>query len=50
MGVPSALISLPLRYMHTTVEMVHKSDVENCIRLILATLKNIQPGEDFKYL
>ncbi|MGB1075407.1 MAG: M42 family metallopeptidase [Flavobacteriales bacterium] len=50
MGVPSALISLPLRYMHTTVEMVHKTDVENCIRLILATLKNIQPGEDFKYL
>ena len=50
MGVPSALISLPLRYMHTTVEMVHRDDVENCIRLILATLKNIQPGEDFKYL
>jgi len=50
MGVPSALISLPLRYMHTTVEMVHKDDVENCIRLIYETLQNIQPGEDFKYL
>lgn len=49
MGVPSALISLPLRYMHTTVEMVHKQDVEDCIRLILATLKSIKPGEDFKY-
>ena len=49
-GVASALISLPLRYMHTTVEMVHKSDVEHCIQLILATLKNIQPGEDFKYI
>lgn len=49
MGVPSALISLPLRYMHTTVEMVHKQDVEDCIRLILATLKNIEPGEDFRY-
>jgi len=42
--------SLPLRYMHTTVEMIHRDDVENCIRLILATLKNIEPGEDFKYL
>ena len=50
MGVASALFSLPLRYMHTTVEMIHRDDVENCIRLILATLKNIQPGEDFKYL
>lgn len=49
-GVASALISLPLRYMHTTVEMVHRDDVENCIRLILATLKNIEPGEDFKYI
>ena len=49
-GVASALISLPLRYMHTTVEMVHREDVENCIKLILATLKNIQPGEDFKYI
>jgi len=49
-GVPSALISLPLRYMHTTVEMVHKQDVEDCIRLIYETLQNIQPGEDFKYL
>jgi putative aminopeptidase FrvX len=49
-GVASALISLPLRYMHTTVEMVHRDDVENCIRLILATLKNIKPGEDFKYI
>ena len=27
-GVASALISLPLRYMHTTVEMVHQDDVE----------------------
>ncbi|MDA0913178.1 MAG: M42 family metallopeptidase [Bacteroidetes bacterium] len=49
-GVASALISLPLRYMHTTVEMVHRDDVENCIRLILATLQNIKAGEDFKYI
>jgi putative aminopeptidase FrvX len=49
-GVASALISLPLRYMHTTVEMVHKQDVENIILLIYNTLKNIKKGEDFKYL
>ena len=48
-GVASALISLPLRYMHTTVEMVQKEDVENVIRLIFETLKNIKAGETFSY-
>ena len=48
-GVPSALISLPLRYMHTTVEMVHKDDVESVIKLIYQTIQNIREGEDFKY-
>ena len=37
-GVASALISLPLRYMHTTVEMVHRDDVENVIKLIYCLL------------
>lgn len=48
-GVPSALISLPLRYMHTTVEMAHKQDVEHVIRLIYETLLNIEDGHSFKY-
>lgn len=48
-GVASALISLPLRYMHTTVEMVHKDDVENVIRLIYETLLTIKDGETFSY-
>ena len=48
-GVPSALISLPLRYMHTTVEMVQKEDVENVIRLIYETLKNIKSNESLSY-
>ena len=48
-GVPSALISLPLRYMHTTVEMVQKEDVENVIKLIYETLKNIKSNESFSY-
>ena len=47
-GVVSALISLPLRYMHTTVEMVHKEDVDNVIRLIYETLLNIDPEYDFR--
>ena len=48
-GVASALISLPLRYMHTTVEMVHKNDVESVIKLIYNTLLNIENNEDFSY-
>lgn len=48
-GVPSALISLPLRYMHTTVEMTHKEDVENVIKLIYQTLMKIEAGDSFKY-
>jgi len=48
-GVPSALISLPLRYMHTTVEMAHISDVENVILLMYHTLQRIQYKHNFKY-
>lgn len=49
-GVVSALISLPLRYMHTTVEMIHKDDVDNVIRLIYESLLNIKNGQDFRYI
>lgn len=47
-GVPSALISLPLRYMHTTVEMIHKEDVDNVIRLIYEAVLKIEDGQDFR--
>ena len=49
-GVASCLISLPLRYMHTTVESVHKNDVENVIKLIYSSLQNIKNNHDFRYL
>ena len=49
-GVASALISLPLRYMHTTVESVHKDDVESVIKLIYETLKVIKNKQDFRYI
>jgi putative aminopeptidase FrvX len=48
-GVPSALISLPLRYMHTTVEMVHRIDVENVIRLIYESVLSIKNDQSFNY-
>lgn len=49
-GVVSALISLPLRYMHTTVEMVHKEDVDNVISLIYHSLLSIKKDQDFRYI
>jgi len=49
-GVPSMLISLPLRYMHTTVEMCRKEDVENTIRLIYEALQTIKKDQDFRYI
>jgi putative aminopeptidase FrvX len=48
-GVASALISLPLKYMHTTVETVHKDDVDNVTRLIYETLLRIEDNQDFRY-
>lgn len=48
-GVPSVLISLPLKYMHTTCETVHRDDVKNIIKLIYQTLLNIEEGHDFRY-
>lgn len=49
-GVPSVLISLPLRYMHTPVETVSIDDVEETIRLIYESLLTMKPDFNFKYL
>ncbi|MGZ3883923.1 MAG: M42 family metallopeptidase [Bacteroidia bacterium] len=49
-GIASALISLPLRYMHTTVESVHKQDVEDVIMLMYHSLKMIKNNHDFRYI
>jgi putative aminopeptidase FrvX len=48
-GVASALISLPLKYMHTTVETVHRDDVDNVIRLMYEFLVQLKAGHDFRY-
>jgi putative aminopeptidase FrvX len=50
MGVASALISLPLKYMHTTVETVHQSDIESCIQLMYQSVKTLKAGQQFNYL
>lgn len=49
-GVASALISLPLKYMHTTVETVHKDDVQNVIKLMYEFVIQLEAGHDFRYM
>ena len=49
-GCPSVLISIPLRYMHTTVEMLHKSDIEQTIKLMYETLLSLNPRTNLSYL
>lgn len=49
-GVASALISLPLKYMHTTVEMAHQDDVENVIQLMYEFLLQLKDKHDFRYI
>lgn len=48
-GCPSALISIPLRYMHTTVEMLHKTDIENTILLMYHSIVSLSPNTSLNY-
>ena len=49
-GCPSVLISIPLRYMHTTVEMIHKKDIADTIQLMYETLLVLTPKTNLSYL
>lgn len=49
-GCPSVLISIPLRYMHTTVEMLHRRDIEQTIQLMYETLLTLSPETNLSYL
>ena len=46
-GVASALVSVPLRYMHSPVETASLTDVENTIKLLLELVKSLTPGDFF---
>ncbi|MGK2955400.1 MAG: M42 family metallopeptidase [Solirubrobacterales bacterium] len=45
-GIPTGLVSIPLRYMHSPVEMVDLADVESTVQLIVAFVESIEPGVD----
>ena len=44
-GVPACTLSIPTRYVHSVVEMCHKEDIENSIKLMSKFLENAHKGE-----
>jgi endoglucanase len=46
-GIPSALVSLPNRYMHTPAEMIDLSDLEKVAALLVETILDLRPAERF---
>ena len=40
-NIPTAILATPLKYMHTTVEMAHKKDVQSAINLYVEFLKSV---------
>ena len=49
-GIPSALISTPLRYMHSTVETVDLTDVDRCVALLVHFIRSFENVEQLKTL
>jgi putative aminopeptidase FrvX len=47
-GIPTAVVSIPLRYMHSPVEMVQLDDVENAAKLIAAFARRLEPDLDLR--
>jgi endoglucanase len=46
-GKPTALVSVPLRYMHTPVEVIEIEDLERTVRLVTRFVLDLRTGEDF---
>jgi putative aminopeptidase FrvX len=47
-GIPTGVVSIPLRYMHSPVEMVELEDVHNTARLLAAFAQALEPDTDFR--
>lgn len=46
-GIPSVLVSLPMRCMHSTVETVHLDDIDQTINLLTAFVLSLEENDSF---
>lgn len=49
-GVATLNINIPCRYMHSPIEMCHKSDVESAVRLIVALIEGLGHSQQKRFL
>lgn len=48
-GIPATNLSLPLRYMHSPVEMADMKDVQSCVDVLVAFIRSLKSDEDFRH-
>jgi endoglucanase len=46
-GVPTGVVSVPLRYMHSPIEMLDLEDLERAVQLVVAFARSLEPGTSF---
>jgi len=46
-GVPTGLVGIPLRYMHTPSEVIDLNDLEAVVRLLVAFARSLKKGDTF---
>jgi endoglucanase len=46
-GIATGLVSIPLRNMHSPIEIVELADLEACVRLLTAFAGRVRPGETY---
>jgi putative aminopeptidase FrvX len=46
-GIPTGLVSIPLRNMHSPIEIVQLSDLEACVRVLVAFAARLRPDETY---
>jgi endoglucanase len=47
MGIATGVVSIPLRNMHTPVEIAQLDDIEAVVRLLVAFARRLEPGVSF---